>query len=585
MRHVAQPVVADRQRRRRAVTLRVFRPATPLISMTPRLLPALALALVLASISPAGAADAPLKPVPAPDLSKLPAKQAEDLRAARASFDKVREHQTGEVLAESYGLLGTAYARQGFHDAAAVAFDDAIALAPRAARWLYLRALLANAQRQPAAARGFLERAFAQNASYLPIRVALASAKIEAGDLDGARTLLEVVAKPDAEAAVPFAMLGDIALRQRRYAEAVERYQRALALDPQATRLQARLAEAYTGAGNAKAAAEARAKAGEAAPKLDDPVGSSLIGASAPAADLPSDPLARAIAEATSLVAQRQYDAARQRLDAALKQKPNDPYLLATLARIDAAAGDLAAAKTHAAAAVAAGPNDALALLAQAVVAEMAGDDQGAEAGYGKAIGRDTRLVEPRLRLADLLLRTARPQAAAEQYRALLTLEPGTGAYLMRLVAAQAAAGRCADALKDVNAALAKDANSPFLLELFVRVASTCPAVRAEEKRMAFDYAGKIYRAHEIAPIGEAYALALAASGKWDDAVKTQEGAMFLLVRNGRGEELPAYREFLDQFKAHKLPDRPWPASSPLYQPQRPAPDPKPVAATPAPKK
>lgn len=547
--------------------------------MTPRILPALAFALALGSLGPASAADAPLRPVPTPDLSKLPAKQAEELRSARVSFDKVREHQTGEVLAETYGILGTAYARYGFYDAAAVAFDDAIALAPRAARWLYLRALLANAQRQPAVASGFLERAFAQNPNYLPIRVALASAKIEAGDLDGARTLLEAVAKPEGGAAVPFAMLGDIALRQRRYADAVERYGRALTLDPKATRLQARLAEAYAGAGNAKAAAEARAKAGDAAPKLDDPVGSSLLGGAAAVDDGPADPLARAIAEATTLVAQRQYDAARQRLDAALKQKPNDPYLLATYARIDAAAGDLTAAKTRAAAAVAAGPNDALALLAQAVVAEMANDDRAAEAGYGKAIAKDTRLIEPRLRLANLLLRTARPQAAAEQYRALLALEPGNGTYLMSLVAAQAAAGRCADALKDVNAALAKDANSPFLLELFVRVAATCPAVSASEKRMAFDYAGKIYRAHEVAPIGEAYALALAANGKWDDAVKTQEGAMFLLVRNGRGSEVPAYREFLDQFKAHKLPERPWPASSSLFRPQRPAPDPQPAVA------
>jgi len=77
------------------------------------------------------------------------------------------------------------------------------------------------------------------------------------------------------------------------------------------------------------------------------------------------------------------------------------------------------------------------------------------------------------------------------------------------------------------------------------------------------------------------YALALAANGKWDDAVKTQQAAMFVLVRNGRRNELPPYRQFLQQFQAHKVPDRPWAPDSPMYRPARPVPDVQ-VAAAPA---
>jgi hypothetical protein len=98
---------------------------------------------------------------------------------------------------------------------------------------------------------------------------------------------------------------------------------------------------------------------------------------------------------------------------------------------------------------------------------------------------------------------------------------------------------------------------------------------------MALDYGGKIYQQSEAAPIGEAYALALAANGKWDDAVKTQQAAMFVLVRNGRKYDLPPYRDFLHQFQTHKLPDRPWPPMSPLLKPERPTPIPK-AATTPA---
>lgn len=538
-----------------------------------------------------------LKPVPTPDLSKLPPKQAAELRAARTSFEKVREHQIGDALAETHALLGIEYAKAGFHDAAAVALDDAIALAPRGARWLYLRGLIANAQRQQSAAAGFFQRAFAANANYLPIRVALASARIEAGDLDAARTLLEPAAQTASTAAVPFSMLGDIALRQRRFPDAIERYKRALELDPKATRLQVRLAEAYAGAGNAKAAAEARAKGGDVAPRLDDPLGANLIGKDAIAArasgtitaaaavaepPLPTDPLQRHVAEALTLLGQHNYDAARQQMDAALKLLPNDPDLLVIYARIEAAAGNLPAAKQRADAAVAAGPDKAAPYVGQGVVAEMSGDDKAAEIAYTKAIARDAAMPEPRQYLANLLMRTHRPAAAAQQYRELARLDPSNGSFLMREIAAQSADGHCADAFKDVHARLAKEPQHPFLLELFVRLASTCPAARPEEKRMALDYATKLYRSNEVAPIGEAYALALAANGKWDDAVKTQEGAMFLLVRARATSGIPAYREVLTQLKAHTLPSLPWAASSAVFQPMRPQPDPKPAPVAPA---
>ena len=143
------------------------------------------------------------------------------------------------------------------------------------------------------------------------------------------------------------------------------------------------------------------------------------------------------------------------------------------------------------------------------------------------------------------------------------------------MVAAQAAAGKCDAAIKEINGALAKDPRNGILMQIFVRLTSTCPASNAEEKRMALDYGGKIYHQSDAAAIGEAYALALAANGKWDDAVKTQQAAMFVLVRNGRRFDLPAYRDFLQQFQAHKLPDKPWPTMSVLLKPERPASDAK----------
>ena len=273
-------------------------------------------------------------------------------------------------------------------------------------------------------------------------------------------------------------------------------------------------------------------------------------------------------------LAARKYDAARSSLDRALKRAPKDATVLAMYARVESAAGNLAAAQARAAAAVSVDAKNPLAHFSQGMVLEMRGDVAGAQAAYGEAIRLDPGSTSPRFALGSLLLRTGRNEAAAAQFRAITTLDPASASAWMRLVAAQVMDGHCPAALKDVNAGLAKDAHNAYLMQLFVRLASTCGNASAAEQRMAFDYAGKLYtNGGESASVGEAYALALAANGKWDDAVKTQQGAMFLVLRSAGAAALGPYREFLEQFQAHKLPQRPWPASAEVFHPQAPAPD------------
>lgn len=561
----------------------------------------LALASVLAAFfavaAPSLHADVALKPVPVPDLSKLPSAEAEELRKTRTSFDKGKDVLIGDALSESYFLLGAAYARSGLNEAAAAALADAAALSPNNGHWVYAQGIVAAAQRQDAAAAAFFERAYTLAPDYLPIRAALANRRMAAGDLDGARKLMEEYVAHHTQQAVPYAMLGDIALRQKRYADAVVQFDHALKIAPDANRLYAQLADAQAGAGDAKAASASRAKAGQKVPALEDPVGSRVLPlrGGAPAAQgaqaqQPLDARSANMVEAMRMVATGQYDAARRTLDAALKTTPKDAILLALYSRIEASAGNLAAAQSRATEAIAADPKNAAGQYSLGVVREMNNDDAGAQRAYEEALRLDPKYAGARASLGNLFLRTGRNDAAAVQFRALAQAFPANSDAWAHLIAAQTLNGQCGGALKEINQALGKDANNADLLQFFVRLASTCPAASADEKRMALDYAGKLYRGRESEAIGEAYALALAANGKWDDAVKTQQGAMFIVLRGGDRQDLGMYREFLQQFQAHKVPDRPWPASAPIFHPQRAMPDPKPAAApaaaqTPAPKK
>ena len=566
----------------------------------PKSAPALLATLCLLLAPAAFAADALVKPVPVPDLSRAPQATAEELRQARIEFEKVKLTLVGEPLAQAHALLGAAYARAGFYDAAAVALEDAAALEPNDGRWLYAEGIVARLRKQNEIARGYFERALSLNQEYLPIRIAVVNAHIEEGDLDGARKLLTDFTAANSKEPVAYAMLGDIALRQKRYADAVEATNRALALDPKATKLYAQLADAYTGAGNAKAAADARAKAGDGVPALGDPIGLGLVqakpadapaGAQAAATPAPSGAqtpsgvsptAARSLTparEAEFLLATHQYDAARQKLDSALRSRPNDAELLAIYARVEAADGRLAQAKSRAESAIGANANAAIAYYVYGLVLEMSSDDRGAERAYEKAVQVDPRSPDAAIALGNLLMRSSRFDEAATRYRAAIEADRKNGEAWTRLVAAEASAGKCAAAIREINDALAKDSRNGVLMQLFVRLTSTCPASTAEEKRMALDYGGKIYQQSEAAPIAEAFALAQAANGKWDDAVKTQQAAMFVLVRNGRRQELPGFRDILQQFQAHKLPDRPWSRMSGLLRPERPSPDSSSAAA------
>lgn len=557
--------------------------------MPTRFLLATSLTLSMLVFAPAHAADtaAPaVAAVPSPDLSKLPADRAAELRSQRESFEKSKSVLIGDPLAETYALLGAAYARNGFYDAADVALGDAVALAPKNGRWLYMRGVLAALRHQDAAAKDAFERALVLDPSYLPIRMAVASSRMAAGDLDGARKVLEPYATR--KQAVPLAVLGDIAMKQKRYADAIAAFKRAAALAPEATRLNAQLADAYAAAGDTKSAAEARAKAGNIAPTLYDPVGQRVLGnatAQAATAQRAASPKDQAIDEVLAQIENRQYDAARKTLDTALQKFQNDSMLLTLYGRLEAVTGHLPMAQTRLNMALRADPKNGMAYVWQGFAAEIGNDDAAAENAYKQAIEVAPKFDNARLALATLYMRGKRYDDAIAQYQALLKANPKDGEAWTRLVAANAIASRCADSLKALNEALRGAPNEGFLLQLFVRSASTCPAASAQEKRMALDYGLKLYHATNVPPISEAYALALAANGKWDDAVKTQEGVMFMALRNGGQAALAPYKEFLELFRAHKVPPLPWPAQSVVFNPPRPQADTAPPAPASAPAK
>lgn len=507
------------------------------------------------------AADSLIKPVPVPDTSKLPAGQAKQLASDRAQFDKLRTNLIGPPLAQAYADIGALYARAGFKDVAAVAFYDATQADPQDARWFYMRGVIARELKQNVDARANFEAALAIDKIYLPISYRLSDTLVDLGEIDAAHKVIEGVVREHPDQAAAVAMLGQIELRQKRYADAVTHLNGALKLEPGANQLYQPLAEAYAGLGNAQAAKDAEAKAGNATPGIADPLVVGLYGGSGP--QVSGTPLQ----QAEQLFNAGRVAPARAKLAEVLRDHPDDIDALALQARLEAAFGDLATAKIAAEHALKVGPDSATALLTRGMVYEYSGTDEQAYSFYQRAVRADANSPTARLLLGNAEMRRAHYAQASEQYRQLVALQPSGVQAQARLVAAEVAAGQCARALADVGVAQGKNSKDGDMMQVFVRLASTCPAAKAEERDMALDYAQSLYQQRADASDSSALALALAAHGKFKEAQQYQAEAIFAAVRRGDKAAADLYRSTQASFVAGKVPDRPWPAEHVYFKP------------------
>ena len=508
-------------------------------------------------------AEALIKPLPQPNTSKLSSDDAKEVADARAAFDKVRVNLVGDSLAAAYAQIGALYLRDGFTDAAAIAFYDATQLAPNDQRWLYVNGVIAHQQKRDADARAYFESAFALDKGYLPIRYRLADTLAGMGDLDGARkVLLDGLQQPTKDAAL-YAFLGRVELKQRRYGDAIEHLQEALKLEPEATALYKDLAEAYTGQGDKTSAATFQAKAGETPPAVNDPIIAGIY----KRGDEPVQLTGSTLDQARQLIDQKQFSGARSFLDIALKADANDVEALALAARLDGLLGKSAAAQEEASRALKLKPDNASANLSQGMVYEFAGDDARAASFYQRAVQADPNQPDARLLLGNALMRKGQYAEAAEQYRKLAVIADHRNESDAHLAAALVAAGHCREALNAVNDALSKRARDGDLLQIFVRVASTCPAATKEERAMALDYGQALYQQRPNAGDTIALAQAQAANGKFDDAQKSQAEAIFQAERVRDATHAKEYREVMRQYAAKKTADKPWPADHPYFKP------------------
>ncbi len=193
-------------------------------------------------------------------------------REAIARAHRAAEKQPDDASAA--GALGRVLHAWEQWSAARDAYARAAALAPRAFEWPYLEAIVLQRLAQPAQAAAKLETALALKPDYLPARVRLAEALLDAGEVERSAKHFAQLNDPAAEPAVQFGR-GRIAAARADHPEAIRRFERAIELFPEFGAAHYALALSYRAIGrrdDAQQALQRHAEFGARWPAIEDPV-------------------------------------------------------------------------------------------------------------------------------------------------------------------------------------------------------------------------------------------------------------------------------------------------------------------------
>jgi tetratricopeptide (TPR) repeat protein len=408
-------------------------------------------ALAVLAFSTFSQSSSQLPPVP---IDQFPA-------AARTAVSKTYEEALARPSdAAAVGALGRVLHAWEQWEGAHQAYSRAQALAPKAFEWAYLDAVVLQRLARPAEAVARLERALAVSPGYLPARVRLAEARLDAGDLDRSRREFEaLVGEPQAEPAARMG-LGRIAAAQGRHADAVTEFERAVTLFPELGAGYYALARSYRSLGrlaDAERALEQHGRYGARWPRIDDDVLKSVTGMR----DDPRALLTRGIALAES----GDLEGAIAAHEAAVKGDPSLARAHVNLTNLYGRARNWPKAEEHYQKAVVLGGDLGDAHYDYGVILGLQEKWDLAEATYRRALEVNPLHAPSHNNLGQLLERRGDLEAAAAEYRRARDAQPTFRLARFNLGRMLLALGRPDEAIAEFSALQQpRDAETPRYL-------------------------------------------------------------------------------------------------------------------------
>ena len=468
----------------------------------------------------AGESGVELLPLVPPELDQLEGAVANQLRETQDLLASILAEPgtPPAALADAFGQAGRLYHAYELVEPAATCYTNAARLVPRDFRWTYLRAVVDHQEGRLDQAIGGYQEALELAPASLPARIRLGEAQLAARRLDDARETLEKALEIDPGSAAALAGLGQVALSEKNYSLALERLQAALAAAPQADRLHHPLGLAYRGLGDMDKAREHLGRRGKVGVKPADPLIDELPG-------LKTGERVFLLRGHMAFRAGR-FPEAVEAFRAALAAEPESVRARVNLGSALAQAGDRAAAIDSYRKALEIEPDNRAASFNLGILLAQAGDLTGAASALEGAVEIDPTDVEAHLELSRTLRRLGRGAEALVHASRAAELDPSNPG--SRVLEAQilVQAGRYDDALDRLEAAYAVMPEAGRIVAALAKLLAAGPNLARRDGPRAVDLARAVYRASGDVRHAETVALALAESGRCDEAVDWQRQAL-----------------------------------------------------------
>jgi tetratricopeptide (TPR) repeat protein len=497
-----------------------------------------------------------LSQVPEPDLSQVPAVDAQRLRDYRAlttnAIEHAEESMQAQVAANTFGDLCARYLHYELHDAAAACLEQLRELAPADFQWAYFKLLLHIAQGELEAAIATADEALVIRPDDPPTLIRLAELQVAAGDVDAAEAAYNAALAAYPESATARVGLGYIALERGDPARALEIFQEVAASQPEGSEANHHVGLAYRALGDADKAAEAWRLNQDVLIPMYDPLMERLR----PLEENIILPLDRAVAAA----AEGDHERAIELYEEILEANDSDDEAHFRLAGSLLVIGDAQRGERHLRRAIALndehpGAHFALSMflaqgnrraeaarhleraadlmpenlpwrLQRAQMRAENGDTAGAIGEFEKIVAADPGAIEARRALAALLVGSGRADEAANHLQALVALTPDDLQARFNLGLMLFETGRYAEARRALDDTLGRFPGDVATRHLLARLLAVSPDDAVRDSARAVELAQSVVDEQPALDHLETLAMAMAEAGRFDDAVLWQERAL-----------------------------------------------------------
>jgi tetratricopeptide (TPR) repeat protein len=465
-------------------------------------------------------------------------------------------------LADAYGEMGKLLMAAGYRESAEPCFLDAQALAPGEMRWPYYLGHLYRLGGETSKSTMSFERALELRPDAEATLVWLGGAYLDQGRPDAAEPLFTKALSLKPRSGAAFFGLGRTALARRDYARAAEYLEQALSTDPKASIIHYRLALAYRGLGRLEEASDQLRQRGDGEVGLSDPL----------LDELPGTVQSEFAYEHLGIRAfdSRDFAAAAAYFRQALQLAPDSASVRHRLGTTLAVMGDVRGAVTEFQEVLRRSPNFASSHYTLGVLIASTGRYREAIEQFSAAVKSNPSYVEARLQLADALRRSGRPQDSLPQYEQVAALDPRVIEAPLGYAMALAGLKRYQEARDRLIAGMKLYPGRPAFAHALVRLLAAAPDAGVRDGRHAVAIAQDLLSREQPNPdLGEATAMAMAETGRYQEAVTWQHEAMAVAERAGRADLSRRMAENLRLYEHLHPCRRPWRDDDPVGLPDR----------------